>query len=273
MARLHHNPRATRGEAAPPVGDAAPATGRPGEAAPPAADGPLRFHRTLPGYAPTPLVDAPAAAAALGVARVLVKDESARLGMPSFKILGASWATYRALARDGETLDNLRARLGGRLELVAATDGNHGRAVARMATLLGLSAHILVPHDMVGARREAIAGEGARVTVVEGGYDDAVAASAALADADHVVISDTSWPGYEQVPAWVIEGYATIGAELDAQLAAPPDVVAAQAGVGAFAAALTAHFRPQGATIVAVEPDHAACVIASAEAGRIVTVP
>ncbi|HWK30412.1 MAG TPA: pyridoxal-phosphate dependent enzyme, partial [Solirubrobacter sp.] len=95
----------------------------------------------------------------------------------------------------------------------------------------------------------------------------------ALGDADHVVISDTSWPGYEEVPAWVIEGYATIGAELDAQLEAPPDVVAAQAGVGAFAASLTAHFRPQGATIVAVEPDHAACVIASAEAGRIVTVP
>ncbi len=252
----------------------------------PAGDAPLRFHRTLPGYAPTPLADAPTAAAALGVARVLVKDESARLGMPSFKILGASWATYRALCAhvgaDPDAvggLDGLRSALAGAgpLELVAATDGNHGRAVARMAALLGLSAHILVPDDMVAARIAAIEGEGARVTVVDGSYDEAVAASAALADATSLVISDTSWPGYEEVPAWVIEGYATIGHELDAQLVAlgvrSPGVVAAQVGVGAFAAAAIAHFRPQGARIVAVEPTRADCAIASIEAGGIVTVP
>lgn len=244
----------------------------------PESDAPLRFHRSLPGYAPTPLVDAPAAAAELGVARVLVKDESARLGMPSFKILGASWATYRALcARVGADpggLEGLRAVLDAPLELVAATDGNHGRAVARMAALLGLTAHVLVPRDTVAARIDAIAVEGARVTVVDGSYDDAVAASAALADADHVVISDTSWPGYEEVPAWVIEGYATIGQEIDAQLgASTPDAVAVQIGVGAFAAAMVSHFRPRGATLVGVEPASAGCAIASSEAGRIVTVP
>lgn len=248
--------------------------------------GPLRFHSTLPDYAPTPLRDAPAAAEALGVARVLVKDESARLGMPSFKILGASWATFRALCEKAgadhasiASLDELKAALADHLplELIAATDGNHGRAVARMAKLLGLTAHILVPDDMVAARIAAIEGEGARVTVVEGSYDEAVEQSAALADDRHLVISDTSWPGYEQIPAWVIDGYATIGLEVDEQLRAlgltAPDVVTTQVGVGAFASAVVRHFRPQGATVVAVEPTVADCAIASIEAGEIATVP
>lgn len=248
--------------------------------------GPLRFHATLPAYAPTPLLDAPAAAAALGVGRLLVKDESARLGMPSFKILGASWATFRALCEhagaDHEQLggmDGLKALLATLppLELVAATDGNHGRAVARMAKLLGLSAHVLVPADMVPARIAGIEHEGARVTVVDGSYDEAVAASAALADERHLVVSDTSWQGYETIPGWVIDGYATIGLEVDEQLRAlgldAPDLVTAQVGVGAFASAVVRHFRPQGATIVSVEPTKADCAIASIEQGAIATVP
>jgi diaminopropionate ammonia-lyase len=163
------------------------------------------------------------------------------------------------------------------LELVAATDGNHGRAVARMAKLLGLTAHVLVPDDMVPARIAGIEEEGARVTIVAGSYDEAVAASAALADERHLVISDTSWPGYEQVPGWVIDGYATIGQELDAQVrelgVEQVDLVTAQIGVGAFASAVVSHFRPQGATIVGVEPTRADCAIASIEAGTIATVP
>src|SRR5579885_766290 len=124
----------------------------------------LAFHRKLPGYAPTPLVAAPHAAARLGVAQVWVKDESSRLGLPAYKILGASWGTYRALVeRFGpfapwETLADLAAQLRPHtpLTLVAATDGNHGRAVAHMAQWLGLGAHILVPRDMVPARIQAI---------------------------------------------------------------------------------------------------------------------
>ncbi|MFN8205470.1 MAG: diaminopropionate ammonia-lyase [Solirubrobacteraceae bacterium] len=267
-ARICRNPLADGAEIPPTVRDA------------------LAFHASLPGYAPTPLVDVPAVADALGVARVLVKDESQRLGMPSFKILGASWATYCALcahidarpaAVDG--LDALRERLAAHrpLTLVAATDGNHGRAVARMARLLALEAHILVPADTVAARIDAIAAEGARVTRVDGSYDDAVARSAALADARHIVVSDTSWPGYEDIPARVIDGYATIGLEIDDELArrrlGRPDLVAAQIGVGAFACAVVRHFRPQGTTIVGVEPTHADCVLASVEAGHIVALP
>ena len=219
----------------------------------PAPDGPLAFHRSLPGYAPTPLVDAPAAAAALGVARVLVKDESSRLGLPAFKILGASWAIHRALQEWPE-----------RRRVTCATDGNHGRAVARTARLLGLEAIVFVPASMIEARREAIAAEGARVEVVEGTYDEAVERAAAT---DALVIQDTAWPGYEAVPGWVIEGYGTIGAEIDEH----PDVVAVQIGVGSFAAAMVRRFA--GARIVGVEPERAACALASIEAGEPVEVP
>ena len=246
--------------------------------------GPLAFHRRLPGYAPTPLHDAPALATPLGLGRVSVKDESRRLGLPSFKILGASYATYRLLAArlgsepEWRDLAELRAALRplGALTLVAATDGNHGRAVARMAALLGYDARIFVPAGTAPARIDAIASEGATVTVVDGTYDDAVIAAAALAADAVLVVSDTSWPGYTDVPRWVIDGYATIFAEVDEQLAAatvaPPDLVVVPMGVGALAAATVEH-APAEATIVAVEPVDAACGLASALAGRPVEVP
>ncbi|CAA9563364.1 MAG: Diaminopropionate ammonia-lyase [uncultured Thermomicrobiales bacterium] len=237
---------------------------------------PLAFHRQLPGYGPTPLVEAPDLARALGVGQVWVKDESARLGLPAFKVLGASWAGYRALqAHLGGAfdpalpLDALRARLAPRrpLTLAAATDGNHGRAVARLARWLDLDARIFVPADMVAARRAAIAAEGAAVVVVDGSYDEAVARAAGAAGPRCLVLADTAWPGYEDVPRWVVEGYATILWEVDDELArrgaAGPDLVAIQIGVGALAAAVTRHYRRPGA----------ACVLASVAAGRPVAVP
>lgn len=210
----------------------------------------LGFHRSLPAYAPTPLVDARAAAEALGVARVWVKDESSRLGLPAFKVLGASWAVHRALQERDD-----------RPRLACATDGNHGRAVARVAREHGLEATVFVPADMIAARREAIAAEGARVEVVEGSYDEAVERAA---QAGALVIQDT---GDDQVPAWIVEGYATIGAEI----AVEPDVVALQIGVGSFAAAMVRRFA--GARILGVEPVAAACALASIEAGEPVEVP
>jgi diaminopropionate ammonia-lyase len=188
---------------------------------------PLAFHRRLPGYAPTALREAAGIARDLGLDRLWVKDESERMGLPAFKIMGASWAVYRAIQQampdqdgDWRTLDDLARQLEPLkpLTLACATDGNHGRAVARMARLLGLGAHIFVPADMAPARRAAIAGEGARVTVVEGTYDDAVARSAEEASERTLIISDTSWPGYEDVPRWVIEGYSTIFWEVDDEL-------------------------------------------------------
>jgi diaminopropionate ammonia-lyase len=250
----------------------------------------LAFHRRLPGYAPTRLVHAPTLARMLDVRDVWVKDESSRFGLPSFKILGASWATYRALdARAGgaipawHTLDELSRHLEPLkpLTLVAATDGNHGRAVAHMARLLGLHAHILVPEGMAPARIEAIQGEGAAVTIVQGTYDDAVEQAAALASDRTLLISDTGWPGYEDVPAWVVEGYSTIFWEVDDQLAEAgkraPDLVAVQMGVGALASAVVRQYRrPALETrprIVGVEPTGAACVLASAQAGERISIP
>src|SRR5262249_44960947 len=241
------------------------------------------FHSQFPGYAPTPLVDAPALAARLGVRRVSVKDESSRLGLPAFKILGASWATYRALAvhlgLTAPTLDDLRAALAARppLTLTTATDGNHGRAVARMAAILGCPAHVLIPAHSAQARIDAIASEGAQVTVVDGTYDEAVAQAATEASDDCLVISDTSWPGYEDVARWIVEGYGGIFAEADAQLrergAVAPDLVAVQIGVGSLATAVVQHYRPQGARIVGVEPAGADCMLVSVAAGEITEVP
>ena len=251
---------------------------------------PLGLHRRLPGYAVTPLVDALALARANRVAKVWVKDESSRLELPAFKMLGASWAAYRAVAgrlgRDPEpwsTLDELRRAVEPLcpLTLAAATDGNHGRAVARMAALLGLAAAIYVPAGTVPARIAAIEGEGARVTVVDGDYDAAVSTAASTAGERCLVIADVAWPGYEEVPSWVIEGYATIFWEVDDQLAARgetgPDVVMIPVGVGGLAAAAVRHWRRRGLgrppRLIGVEPLAAACVLRSLQTGRMVTVP
>jgi diaminopropionate ammonia-lyase len=244
-----------------------------------------RFHRSMPGYAASAVAEAPAAAAQLGLQRLVVKLETERFGLPSFKLLGASWATCRALSRrlgavdePIATFDELRAALSRAdgLALVAATDGNHGRAVARMARMLGLGARILIPEHSAQARIDAIAAEGAEVDVVRGSYDDAILRSAALADDDHLVISDTSWPGYEDVPGWVADGYATIFEELAEQLGdepAPP-LVAIQIGVGALASAAVRALAGGGRVIVGVEPADAACVLeAVRNGGRPVLVP
>jgi len=252
---------------------------------PPPTRTPLDLHRRLPGYRPTPLIDAAPLAGELGIDRVWLKDETVRLGLPSFKIMGASWAAIQALsAHLGEDLSALPAvediadRLAPYrpLTLAAATDGNHGRALARVAALLGLTARIFVPATMAPARCRAIAGEGAEVVSIEGGYDEAVARAAGAAGPRCLVISDTSWPGYEAVPRQVIDGYSTILWEVADELARrgepQPDLVLAQLGVGAFAAAVARHAKPTGARLVGVEPVTADCVRASLAAGRVVTV-
>jgi diaminopropionate ammonia-lyase len=247
------------------------------------------FHRRLPGYRPTPLVRALRLGSDLGVGELLVKCESERFGLPAFKMLGASWATYRALCEHvgeepgpWEDVEELARLLKGVLpfRLAAATDGNHGRAVARMARWLGFDARIFVPEGTTPGRIDAIASEGADVTVVAGDYDDAVRRSAEEAGARCLVISDTSWPGYEDVPRWVIDGYSTLFAEigqaLDVSGAQHPDAAFVPLGVGALGAAAANFFRTgdgDSPRLVGVEPADAACVTASAAADRLVTVP
>jgi len=224
------------------------------------------FHRSLPGYAPTPLVPVPALAAELGARRVLVKDESSRLGLPAFKVLGASWACRQVLERRPGAM------------LVTATDGNHGRAVARMAAHFGVEATVFVPAVMLPEAAARIAGEGAQVVRVDGDYDAAVRRAAEFAGAQpgRALVQDTAWDGYEQVPAWIVEGYQTLLEEVDAQLGGTPDLVAVPVGVGSLAEAVVRHYRRPGAAhprVLSAEPDTAACVLASLTAGRPVTVP
>ena len=250
---------------------------------------PQDTHRTLPGYRPTAVHSCPGLADRLGVRAVLVKDESERLGLPSFKILGASWAAlttvqaaWGANTNGPLSVESVRSSIGsteGR-GLVAATDGNHGRGVARVAAMLGLDSTILVPAGTAQARIDAIASEGASVDVVDGTYDDAIAASARLADNDHLVVSDTSWEGYSAAPRAVVEGYSTLFYEIDDVIDAHglprPDVVALQAGVGAFAASGLRHYRdgrPNPPRTVVVEPASANCLMASARAGGLTLVP
>ncbi|MCL4434133.1 MAG: diaminopropionate ammonia-lyase [Actinobacteria bacterium] len=275
----------------------------------------LRLHQCLPGYEVTPLVDLPSIARSLGISRLMVKDESSRLGLPAFKVLGASWAVLRALeerfggtlAREMYSVDGIRGWIrsltstSGILTLAAATDGNHGRAVAYMARVLGFHAHIFVPRGTTEARIAAITGEGAEVSVVNGTYYDAVRRAQDSASKDTLVIADTeaspeagAGGSMHLTPKWVVEGYSTIFAEVDDQLerlsADDPDVVIVQMGVGALASATLRHYKglaistgeptPSTGTlrrrhtrVVGVEPDAAACVLASLQAGKPVVVP
>ncbi|MFF8865235.1 diaminopropionate ammonia-lyase [Streptomyces sp. NPDC015139] len=236
------------------------------------------FHSSLADYFPTPLTELPALAAEFAVGRVFVKDESCRLGLPAFKALGASWAIHRVLAE--------RAASGerpGPVTLVTATDGNHGRAVARLARRLGQHAHVYVPEWVHPRAVEAIVAEQAKVTEVTGSYDDAVRLAAeAAADRDTVLVQDSAWPGYERIPGWIVEGYSTLCAEIDEQLTAAgvatgPDLVAVPVGVGSLAQAVLTHYRSRPAgpapALLAVEPETAACVLASLDAGEPVSVP
>ena len=268
------------------------------------------FHAELPGYRPTELTELPALAKEFGVGRVFVKDESTRMGLGAFKVLGASWAIARLLTDQGEagrtdqgeagrtdqgeasrtdqretgriSLGELRRAAAARpVELVTATDGNHGRAVAWMARLLGLEARVFVPGVVSERARAAIAAEGATVIVSGASYDEAVEQAAAYAGqegagAGRLLVQDTAWAGYESVPRWIVEGYGTLLAEVDKQLAEHelpgPDLVSVPVGVGSLAQAVVTHYRRGGVApaVLAVEPETAAGVLASlhAEARR-----
>lgn len=245
------------------------------------------LHQSLPGYAFTPLTPAPSLAATLGVGAVFVKDESHRLGLGAFKILGASYAIARALsARLGApdvtyTLAELQSRLrdSAALSLTAATEGNHGRAVAHVAKLLGLAATIYVPRSISTAAKDAIVAKGATLVELDLPYDDVVRHAANGAGADVVLIQDTSWAGYEDVPHWIVDGYGTLLMEVDEQLrdagAARLDLVVVPAGVGSFAQAVVAHYRSSSThrpALLVVEPDTAASVTTSLRAGHRVSV-
>ncbi|HZB24174.1 MAG TPA: pyridoxal-phosphate dependent enzyme, partial [Gaiellaceae bacterium] len=225
---------------------------------PPPSRAAASFHRSLPGYEPTPVHALGDVARALGLGAVLVKDESNRFGLPAFKILGASWAVEQALRERPDVHT-----------LVAASAGNHGRAVAYVARRRGFSCRVFLPERSVSARREAIASEGADIVVVDGSYEDAVElAAGAGAEPGVLAIADV---GASAPAGAVIDGYATLFDEAAGQ--ASFDLIVVPAGVGSLAAAAARHGAEIGVAVVAVEPVTAACLTASLAARRRVAVP
>ncbi|MDH3606973.1 MAG: diaminopropionate ammonia-lyase [Acidimicrobiia bacterium] len=241
------------------------------------------FHEQIPGYKVSPLRSLSHLADMLGIGGIWVKDESVRLNLNSFKVLGGSFAIYqfikRQLGLENEDLsyeqlvsDETGARLGD-LTFATATDGNHGRGVAWAAKQLNCKAVIYVHKDTSVARIQAIESYGATVHIVDGTYDDAVRRAGEEADANGwQVISDTSWEGYTDIPRWVMQGYTTMLSETQEELAGQgivkPTHVFVQAGVGALAAAVTgfyaSRFGADRPTHVVVEPATADCLYQSA---------
>ncbi|WP_052402005.1 diaminopropionate ammonia-lyase [Muricoccus aerilatus] len=242
-----------------------------------------------PGYAPTPLIDLTDVAGALDLGAVHYKDESARLGLGSFKALGGAHAVSRVivgeLSRTGIASAATPAELeSGRyreataaITVTCATDGNHGRSVAWGARRFGARCVIFVHPGVTRGRREAIAALGAEVREVPGNYDDSVRASEAAArEGGWHLVSDTSWPGYTETPREVMQGYRLMAEEALDALPAPPTHAFIQAGVGGVAAAVSVALRARhgrGPRLVVVEPERAACLLASAETGAPTTVP
>ena len=218
------------------------------------------FHRALPGYAATPLRELPSLAAECGVGGLLVKDESARLGLPAFKVLGASWAIERALRSQP-----------GVHTLVAASAGNHGRAVAHEAARRGLRARIFLPARSSRDRREAIAGEGADVVIVDGAYEETVAR--AREEAEQPGVLELADVGASGPAEWVVDGYATLFAEVAEQAPDGVDVLLVPIGVGSLGAAAARFGAAAGIPVVGVEPETAQCLTASLATGEPTIVP
>ena len=204
-----------------------------------------RFHSGLPGYAPTPLVSLDGLAHSLGVSKIWIKDESKRFGLNAFKALGGSYAMARCLSEKlGKPLEEMSfeelcapaaRRALGDITFVTATDGNHGRGVAWAARLLGQKAVVYMPKGSAAERLENIRAQGAQAEITEYNYDDAVRLANRMAE-EHgwILIQDTAWPGYEEIPAHIMQGYTTLAAETLQTAGLEAACTAAEVGCNTF---------------------------------------
>ena len=227
-----------------------------------------------PRHRPTPLVDCPALAARAGVARLTIKDERSRMGLGSFKALGAAYAIAREAAAVG---GDLQRALNGRT-YVTASAGNHGLSVAAGARIFGAVAVVYLSEAVPEGFARRLQAMGAKVVRAGADYEASMQAAAAAAEANGwTLLSDSSWPGYVDLPFRVMEGYRQMATEIVAQMAAEPgDIpshVLLQAGVGGLAAAIAAELRlawGDAPEMIVVEPDVAPALIESIRAGRVV---
>ncbi len=245
------------------------------------------FHESFPQYKVTPIAELKELAKFYGVRNLFIKDESYRFGLNAFKVLGSSFAMARYISKlTGRSIERLTyealtspelKKETGEITFFSATDGNHGRGVAWAANKLGQKSVIMMPKGSQRARFDNIRKEGAVTTIEESNYDDCVrkAAKAAAGTPGGVVVQDTAWKGYEEIPAWIMQGYGTMAMEADQQFSEAakeaPTHIFIQAGVGSLAGAVVGYFAnkyPENPpTFVVVEPDQADCHYRSACAG------
>ena len=244
------------------------------------------FHESFPQYSVTPLAKLDKMAEYLGLHTLCIKDESYRFGLNAFKVLGGSFAMAKYIAKelgrdvsemtyDYLTSDALKEEFG-QATFCTATDGNHGRGVAWAANKLGQKAIVHMPKGSSKTRFDNIAKENAKVTIEEVNYDECVRIAAAeAASVEHgVIVQDTAWEGYTEIPSWIMQGYATMGSEALDQLneygVERPDVVILQAGVGCMAGAICAYivnkYRDNPPKIVIAEAAIADCLYQGAVA-------
>ena len=247
----------------------------------------MNFHKSFPQYSVTPLVRLKELAELCGIKEIFVKDEAWRFGLHAFKVLGGSFAMARHIAKTtGRDISELTYEKltspelkeeTGELTFFSATDGNHGRGVAWSANKLGQKSVILMPKGSAKMRLDNILREGAKATIEEENYDECVRMAAKIAEdtPGGVMVQDTAWPGYEEIPAWIMQGYGTMAMEADNQMeeldANPPTHVIVQAGVGSLAGAVVGYFAnkyPDNPPIfIVAESDQADCLYRSALTG------
>jgi diaminopropionate ammonia-lyase len=239
------------------------------------------FHKSFPMYRETPLAQLPETAKEMGLDKIYVKDESYRFGLNAFKVLGGSFAIGNYLARKlNKSIDEVsfsmlldpevKKQLGD-LTFVTATDGNHGRGVAWTANQLGMKSVVYMPKGSAEERLENIRAAGADASITDLNYDDAVRlANRQAEEKGWIVVQDTAWEGYEEIPTWIMQGYGTMGLEAFEQLPEKPTHIFLQAGVGSMASAmaglLSDIYGEDRPIIVIVEPNKADCLFRTAEA-------
>lgn len=244
------------------------------------------FHQSFPQYSKTPLAKLDRMAEYLGLGGLFVKDESYRFGLNAFKVLGGSFAMANYIAKQTHrdvselpyavlTSEELRKEFG-QATFFTATDGNHGRGVAWAANRLGQKSVVLMPKGSTQTRLENILKEGADATITDVNYDECVRRANAMAEQtpNGVMVQDTAWDGYEEIPSWIMQGYGTMASEADEQLGEygcdRPTHIFIQAGVGSLAGAVQGYFAncyPDNPPVVVVmEADSAACLYNGAKA-------
>jgi len=239
------------------------------------------FHSTFSIYEKTPLISLEKLAEKMGVKSVYLKDESYRFGLNAFKVLGAGYAIANEIGRRiGKDITELSAESIlsketkekiGDITFVTATDGNHGRGVAWTANQLGQKSVVYMPKGSAMERLENIRKEGAEADIMDMNYDEAVRLAQKMAEEKGwVVVQDTAWEGYEDIPRWIMQGYTTMGHEIMEQIPEKPTHIFLQAGVGSMAGAMTGFFSnlyvEEKPMIVIVEPAKADCLYQTAKA-------